>query len=129
MDESGKLRSYATAPVSRDEYQAPYVQVTPEPRPTTPEIKLYFYEKELGDFTMHVGDAPLTIKAKAYPLADYAGTKLSWSVDDESVLKLTPDPSDPGTCVLEVLGSKKGGVKLTVSGGGLERSIRVYLAE
>lgn len=106
-----------------------YVPVTPEPRLTTPEIKLYFYEKELGDFTMHVGDAPLTIKAKAYPLADYAGTKLSWSVDDESVLKLTPDPSDPGTCVLEVLGSKKGGVKLTVSGGGLERSVRVYLVE
>ncbi len=98
----------------------------PTPTPTVSEIKIFYYEKELEDFTMHEGDDPLTIKATVYPIEEFSDAKLTWSVDDESVFKITPS-EDTKECKCEILGRKNGGVKLTVSCNGYEYSIRVYL--
>ena len=98
----------------------------PTPTPTVSEIKIFFFEKELTEFTMHEGDEPLTIKAQVYPIEDFSDAKLKWSVDDESVFKLTPS-EDTKECKCEILSRKDGGVKLTVACNGYEYSIRVYL--
>lgn len=98
----------------------------PTPTPTVSEIKIFFFEKELTEFTMHEGDPPLTIKAQVYPIEDFSDAKLKWSVDDESVFKLTPS-EDTKECKCEILSRKDGGVKLSVTCNGFEYSIRVYL--
>ena len=98
----------------------------PTPTPTVSEIKIFFFEKELTEFTMHEGDAPLTIKAQVYPIEEFSDAKLTWSVDDESVFKLTPS-EDTKECKCEILSRKDGGVKLSVTCNGYEYSIRVYL--
>ena len=98
----------------------------PMPTPTVSEIKIFYYEKELEDFTMHEGDEPLTIKATVFPIEDFSDAKLTWRVDDDSVLKITPS-EDTKECKCEILARKNGGVKLTVSCNGTEHSIRVYL--
>ena len=98
----------------------------PTPTPTVSEIKIFYYEKELEDFTMHEGDDPLTIKATVFPIEDFSDAKLTWRVDDDSVLKITPS-EDTKECKCEILARKNGGVKLTVSCNGTEHSIRVYL--
>ncbi len=98
----------------------------PTPTPTVSEIKIFFFEKELTEFTMHEGDEPLTIKAQVYPIEDFSDAKLKWSVDDESVFKLTPS-EDTKECKCEILSRKDGGVKLSVTCNGFEYSIRVYL--
>ena len=98
----------------------------PTPTPTVSEIKIFYYEKELEDFTMHEGDVPLTIKATVFPIEDFSDAKLTWRVDDDSVLKITPS-EDTKECKCEILARKNGGVKLTVSCNGTEHSIRVYL--
>ena len=98
----------------------------PTPTPTVSEIKIFFFEKELTEFTMHEGDEPLTIKAQVYPIEDFSDAKLTWSVDDESVFKLTPS-EDTKECKCEILSRKDGGVKLSVTCNGFEYSIRVYL--
>ena len=98
----------------------------PTPTPTVSEIKIFYYEKELEDFTMHEGDEPLTIKATVFPSEDFSDAKLTWRVDDDSVLKITPS-EDTKECKCEILARKNGGVKLTVSCNGTEHSIRVYL--
>jgi hypothetical protein len=98
----------------------------PTPTPTVSEIKIFFFEKELTEFTMHEGDEPLTIKAQVYPIEEFSDAKLTWSVDDESVFKLTPS-EDTKECKCEILARKDGGVKLSVTCNGFEYSIRVYL--
>ena len=98
----------------------------PTPTPTVSEIKIFFFEKELTEFTMHEGDEPLTIKAQVYPIEEFSNAKLTWSVDDESVFKLTPS-EDTKECKCEILSRKDGGVKLSVTCNGYEYSIRVYL--
>ena len=98
----------------------------PTPTPTVSEIKIFYYEKELEDFTMHEGDEPLTIKATVFPIEDFSDAKLTWRVDDDSVLKITPS-EDTKECKCEILARKNGGVKLTGSCNGTEHSIRVYL--
>ncbi len=98
----------------------------PTPTPTVSEIKIFFFEKELTEFTMHEGDEPLTIKAQVYPIEEFSNAKLKWSVDDESVFKLTPS-EDTKECKCEILSRKDGGVKLSVTCNGYEYSIRVYL--
>ena len=98
----------------------------PTPTPTVSEIKIFYYEKELEDFTMHEGDEPLTIKATVFPIEDFSDAKLTWRVDDDSVPKITPS-EDTKECKCEILARKNGGVKLTVSCNGTEHSIRVYL--
>ena len=98
----------------------------PTPTPTVSEIKIFYYNKELPEFTMHEGDEPLTIKAQVYPIEEFSNAKLKWSVDDESVFKLTPS-EDTKECKCEILSRKDGGVKLSVTCNGYEYSIRVYL--
>ena len=98
----------------------------PTPTPTVQEIKIFYYNKELPEFTMHEGDEPLTIKATAYPVESFADATYKWSVDDESCLKLTPG-EDTSECKVEILSRKDGGVKLSVTCNGYEYSIRVYL--
>ena len=99
----------------------------PTPTPTVSDIKIFYYDKELEDFTMHEGNDPLTIHAVVYPVEEFSDAQLTWSVDDESVFKITPDPEDSKQCKCEILARKNGGVKLTVSCNGFEKSIRVYL--
>ena len=93
---------------------------------TVSEIKFFFFEKELTEFTMHEGDEPLTIKAQVYPIEEFSDAKLTWSVDDESVFRLTPS-EDTRECKCEILSRKEGGVKLSVACGGRKYSIPVYL--
>jgi hypothetical protein len=124
--------SKVTAPPTEEPSATPIYVVEepptppPTPTPTVSEIKIFFFEKELTEFTMHEGDEPLTIKAQVYPIEDFSDAKLKWSVDDESVFKLTPS-EDTKECKCEILSRKDGGVKLSVTCNGFEYSIRVYL--
>ena len=124
--------SKVTAPPTEAPYATPIYVIEeaptppPTPTPTVSEIKIFFFEKELTEFTMHEGDEPLTIKAQVYPIEEFSNAKLTWSVDDESVFKLTPS-EDTKECKCEILSRKDGGVKLSVTCNGYEYSIRVYL--
>ncbi len=121
-----------TAPPTDAPSQAPIYVIEepptppPTPTPTVSEIKLFFFEKELTEFTMHEGEDPLTIKATVYPIEEFSDAKLTWSVDDESVFKITPS-EDTKECKCEILSRKAGGVKLTVTCNGYSYQIPVYL--
>ncbi len=100
----------------------------PTPTPTVSEIKIFVFEKELTEFTMHEGEDALTIKAQVYPIEEFSDAKLTWSVDDESVFKITPS-EDTKSCKCEILSRKDGGVKLTVTCNGYAYQIPVYLVK
>ena len=100
---------------------------SPTPTPTVESIKIFNFNNEIKtDFTMHMGDAPVTLTATAYPVEQFTDAKFTWKCSDDTLLKLTPS-DDTKNCVCEILGTRNGGVSLTVSCNGTDFSLTVYL--
>ena len=99
----------------------------PTPTPTVQDIKVFFFNTEITqDFTMHMGDEPITLTAKAYPMDQFADATFTWKSEDANYLKLTQ--SEDGTeCSFEILATKAGGVGFTVTCNGTTIDRRVYL--
>ncbi len=101
---------------------------SPTPTPTVENIELYnFTNKITSDFTMHLGDAPVELKAQVYPL-DITGVTVTWTSGDESVLTITPS-EDTLSCSVQIVGTINGGVKLTAACLGKEITVVVYCVE
>lgn len=98
----------------------------PTPTPTVQDIKLFFFNNELPEFTMKMGEDPVTVTAVAYPIDQFADAKFTWACSDESAMKITVS-EDTKSCTCEILNPKDGGVKLSVACNGKELQIPVYL--
>lgn len=105
---------------------------SPTPTPTCDNVKVFYltYEitPEAGGFTMYVGDAPLTLSARAYPNDKLSDARFTWRVSDSSKAKLTPS-ADTQSCEIEVLESAGGSITLSVSCYGYTAEIPFYIWE
>ncbi len=104
---------------------------SPTPPPATPApapdaVKVFYFEKELTEFTEPVG-SELTVKAVAYPVELFGGsdTTFKWSVSDESIVSLKVS-DDTKSCTVKILQTKPGGVILTVECNGVKTEVKVY---
>ena len=61
---------------------------SPTPIPVPESVKVFFFEDEKDEFTEKVGEA-VKLKAVAYPVDQFPNATFKWSVNDESVIKLT----------------------------------------
>lgn len=99
---------------------------TPSPTPTpVPEsVKVFFFEDEKDEFTEKVGET-VRLKAVAYPVDQFPNGPYTWSVNDESVVKLTVS-DDTKECEVLCLKHQPGGVTLTVTCNGVEKKVIIY---
>ena len=99
---------------------------TPSPTPTpVPEsVKVFFFEDEKEEFTEAVGET-VKLKAVAYPVDQFPNATFKWSVNDESVIKLTVS-EDTKECEVLCLKHQPGGVTLTVECEGVTKTVHVY---
>ena len=67
----------------------------------------------------------MKLKAVAYPADRFSNASFQWSVNDESVIKLTVS-EDTRECEVLCLKHQPGGVILTVSCAGVSRQIHLY---
>lgn len=129
----------APTPMPGDEIVAPPTSSpTPDPatvivEPTTPPptpvpvpeaVKVFFFEDEKEEFTMQVGETE-KFHAVAYPVEQFPNGPYTWSVSDESVIQLTVS-EDTRECTFTCLSYKAGGVTVTVTCNGVEKTIYVY---
>ena len=103
---------------------------TPSPTPTVNSVKIFFLDNEItaeaGGFTMYVGDAPLTIRARAYPNDKLYNAPFTWYVSDSTKARLTPS-EDTQSCEVEPLESAGGYITLTACCYGVEYSVPLYI--
>ena len=100
---------------------------SPTPTPTVEAIKIFNFNNEIKtDFTMHMGDAPVSLKATAYPVEQFTNARFNWSCSDDSLMRITVS-DDTSECKCEILGTRNGGVKLTCECNGTELTLVVYL--
>ena len=97
---------------------------SPTPGPTPEELKVFYYETELEEFTEKVGES-VRLRVRAYPEADFADAVYQWSVSDPRRLTITVS-EDTRTCTVLCLKHEPGPVTLTVSCNGVEKQITVY---
>ncbi len=117
----------ATPPVITNALPSMEVPPTaaPTPTPTVEKVEIVFGEKAIeSDFTMRLGDAPLTLKGMVYPLS-ITGAKVEWTCSDETVLEITPT-EDGSQCTVNIVGTIAGGVRLTASCLGQSKTVIVY---
>ena len=89
---------------------------SPTPTPTVESIKIFFYtDEKTSDFTMHVGE---TVDLTA---------QVEWTSANTDCLTVTS--KDDLNCTVECIGSIGGGVKLTASCLGVEKTLTVYCLE
>ena len=124
----GKVKVTETLPPTEDVSVVIEQPPTPVPTPTpkVEAIKIFFFTDEKEEFTMKMGEAAVTVTAVAYPIDQFADAKFQWSCSDESSMKITVS-EDTKSCTCEILNPKDGGVRLTVTCNGTEKTIPVYL--
>ena len=71
-----------------------------------------------------MGEA-VKLKAVAYPVDQFPNATFKWSVNDESVIKLTIS-EDTKECEVLCLKHQPGGVTLTVECNGVKKDVKVY---
>ena len=100
----------------------------PTPTPTVESIKVFNYNNEIKtDFTMHLDqDEIVNLTAQAYPMETFTDAHYTWKSEDTSLLELKVTDDTKG-CQCHILGTKAGGVDLTVSCNGYDFTLRVYL--
>lgn len=100
----------------------------PPPSPTigpAPEdLKVFYYETELEEFTEKVGES-VRLHAVAYPEADFSDAAFRWSISDPRRVKITVS-EDTRSCTVLCLKHESGAVTLTVDCNGVTREITVY---
>ena len=97
---------------------------SPTPVPIPESVKVFFFEDEKEEFTEKVGEA-VKLKAVAYPVDQFPNASFKWSVNDESVIKLTVS-EDTKECEVLCLKHQPGGVTLTVECNGVKKDVKVY---
>ena len=97
---------------------------SPTPGPTPEELKVFYYETELEEFTEKVGES-VRLRVRAYPEADFADAAYQWSISDPRRVKITVS-EDTRTCTVLCLKHEPGPLTLTVSCNGVEKQITVY---
>jgi hypothetical protein len=106
----------------------PTVETPPTPSPTpTPKpdaVKVYFFEKELTEFTLAPSET-VKLKAQAVPAGDFASARFKWTVSDDSVVQLNVS-DDTTECSCTWLKHQPGGVTLTVECNGVTTEIHIY---
>ena len=100
---------------------------TPSPTQTVNQIKVFWLTYETTDFTMYVGDDPVTVSARAYPNDKLKDARFTWSVSDATKVRLKPS-EDTQSCEITALESAGGPIKLTVRcfGAETEVTLRVW---
>lgn len=129
--ESGNSTTPKNTPTPPVEDTQPTVEPAPTPSPTpTPSVQTLTirYAPEArdlkGQFTMHVGDPAIALDVLITP-TDITGP-VKWTCEDDTLLKLTVDPTDPKKCSVEMLQAFNGGTKITVELYGQTAECIVY---
>lgn len=104
------------------------IPAMPSPSPTmgpAPEdVKVFYYENELEEFTEKVGES-VRLRAVAYPESEFSDASFRWSVSDPLILKISVSESTR-ECVVLCLKHRPGTVTLTVDCNGVTRDILIY---
>ena len=103
----------------------PMPSPTPTPGPTPRDLKVFFYENELEEFTEAVDESVL-LHAEAYPAPLFEeGAVFQWRVSNTDAIRLSVS-EDTRSCTVLCLRHIPGGVDLTVSCNGFEKTIHIY---
>ena len=103
----------------------PMPSPTPTPGPTPRDLKVFFYENELEEFTEAVDESVL-LRAEAYPAPLFEeGARFQWRVSNAEAIRLSVS-QDTRSCTVLCLRHIPGGVDLTVSCNGFEKTIHIY---
>ncbi|MDY5563679.1 MAG: right-handed parallel beta-helix repeat-containing protein, partial [Candidatus Limivicinus sp.] len=95
-------------------------------------LRICFYEKELTEFTVRRGDAPIELNAQMELNAQVdqtqipEGSSFTWTSSDPDCLEVVPNGS---SCTVKILKAKPEGVTLTCKAGGYEAQITAYIIE
>lgn len=111
---------------------------SPTPTPTVERVDLYYYTVKLGDENKKTGHSPMlklsdpnmlsmVVTPSTYPIGLATPEDYHWSVSDDTVVKLTPN--DDGTCLVEIVAAKAGGVRLYCEVFGVTGECLIYLGE
>ncbi len=101
---------------------------TPDSDVQIEEIKVFYIQEEKNDFTMHMGDDPVTIRAKALPNDLPEGKLFEWTCSDSECLMIEPS-DDSVYCICSIIKPKAEPVELIVSCDGVRRTILVFLKD
>lgn len=95
-------------------------------------LRICFYEKELTEFTVRRGDAPIELNAQMELNAQVdqtqipEGSSFTWTSSDPDCLEVVPNGS---SCTVKILKAKPEGVTLTCKAGGYEAQVTAYIIE
>ena len=97
---------------------------SPTPGPTPEELKVFYYETELEEFTEKVGES-VRLRVRAYPEENFADAVYQWSISDPRRVQIAVS-EDTHTCTALCLKHEPSPLTLTVSCNGVEKQITVY---
>ena len=138
----GPKGSNKVTPPPATEDVMPSIDIAPSPSatpmPTIERVDIYNYTNKLGVDEKGTGFSPqlnlqdpdqlsMEIKAVTYPVGLAMPEDIKWSCSDDTVLKLTPQ--EDGSCLVEILASKAGGVYIYCDIFGVQGECRVYCAD
>ena len=102
------------------------VYLTDQASGSAAPLRICFYEKELSEVTMHMGDTPVELNAQVNERLIPAGSSFTWTSSDPDCLEVIPNGSN---CTVKILKAKPEGVTLTCKAGNYEAQTTVYLLE
>lgn len=97
---------------------------SPTPGPKPEELKVFYYETELEEFTEKVGES-VRLRVRAYPEADFSDAVYQWSISDPRRVTITVS-EDTRYCAVLCVKHEPGPLTLTVNCNGVEKQITVY---
>lgn len=89
-------------------------------------LRICFFEKELSEFTLRMGDAPVELNARFDEKLIPADSSFTWTSSDPDCLEVIPNGS---SCTVKILKAKPEGVTLTCKAGGYEAQVTAYILE
>lgn len=102
------------------------VYLTDQASGSAAPLRICFYEKELSEVTMYMGDTPVELNAQVNERLIPANSSFTWTSSDPDCLEVIPNGS---SCTVKILKAKAGGATLTCKAGGYEAQTTVYLLE
>lgn len=128
-DGTGTNKNPKTTPAAEtDSMPTPEAPPTPTPSPTPAVQKIELHSSwntkpwDNNEFTLHSTEEAVTVIADVYPL-DIQNPVVTWSVEDESIITVTPDPENPKACKVAYAGNGHGKLICTVFGQTKELTI------
>lgn len=118
-----------TQAVETDTMPTPEAPPTPTPSPTPNVSKVELHATWTTDpwkgdeFTMESTSEDVVVVADVYPL-DIQNPEITWSVEDDSIIKITPDPDDAKRCTVSYVGPGHG--KLICKAFGYTKELTIY---